>query len=530
MTHDSTSWNGPPLTAAYIALAFLPIGMLLVLIMARKWSAPKAGAAACLIAAALALGPFGGGFRALAISSSKGLSLSLFVLSVIWSAVLLYNVVEGLGGIRIIGHTMGRLVCDPLGQALVVGWAFPGFMQGVAGFGVPVAVVSPLLVLMGFGAAQAAAIVLVGHAWSVTFGSLGSSYYTIQLVTGIHGDVIGPKMGALFALPIVATGFAVAHLQGGFGAVRRGTLGILLIGVAMALTMWLSTVIGIPQLASVLSGLVGCGVGWVAGRLSLFGNARAAVPEGGGGSTPPPPNGAFHLAFLPYYVVIGLSLLSQLPAMKHVSLGWSLDYPATHTALGFSVEPQKKYAVIELFRHPAPLILFSIAISYLVYRWSDSWKPNVLRKAVATTYQQCISTSVGICTMVIMALIMTDTGMTSLLGRAIAGGAGSAFALFSPFIGVLGTFMTGSNTNSNVMFGALQLESARALAIEAATIASVQSIGGALGSAIAPTKVLVGTAVVGLSGREGEVMKRTIPYCIFLVLLVGIQVTLLLRL
>ncbi|WP_394827193.1 L-lactate permease [Pendulispora albinea] len=534
------AWSGPPLTAPYMALASLPIVVLLTLIMGCRWSAPKAGAAACLVTTALACAGFGESARGLAISSTKGLSLSLFVLSVIWSAVLLYNIVEGLGGIRIIGRTMGRLVGDPLAQALVVGWAFAGFMQGVAGFGVPVAVVAPLLVLMGFGAAQAAAIVLIGHAWSVTFGSLGSSYYTIQLVTGIHGDVIAPRMAALFALPIVASGFAVAHVQGGLAALRRGTWAILLMGGAMALAMWLTARFGMPQLASVIPGLVGCCIGWLASRLGLFGRGSKRAPDptgtrvleiGGGSQTAAAPaERSFHLAFLPYYVLIGLSLLSQWPALRAIKAGWGLDYPGLRTGLGFSVEPQKRYAAIELLRHPAPLILFGILLSYAIYRLSDRWKPRLFTGALRTTYAQCISTSVGICTMVMMAVIMTDTGMTALLGRAIAAGAGSAFAVFSPYIGVLGTFMTGSNTNSNVMFGALQLESARALAIDTVAVASVQSIGGALGSAIAPTKVLVGTAVVGLSGREGEVMKRTIPYCMALALLVGVQIAILLKL
>ncbi len=294
----------------------------------------------------------------------------------------------------------------------------------------------------------------------------------------------------------------------------------------MALAMWGCTRIGIPQLASVIAGLVGCGVGGLASRWSLLGSSRGGERAS---SIPAPPEGSFHSAFLPYYVVIALSLLSQIPMVRHIPLGFGLDYPGARTSLGYVSEPQKRYAIIELFRHPAPLILLGILLSYLVYQARGLWTTRLLRRAALATYKQCISTSVGICTMVMMAVVMTDTGMTALLGRAIAAGAGSAFAMFSPFIGVLGTFMTGSNTNSNVMFGALQLESARALAIRAVTIASVQSIGGALGSAIAPTKVLVGTAVVGLDGREGEVMRRTIPYCVFLVLLVGIQVMFLLQ-
>ena len=164
-----------------------PILVLVASILVLKWSAPRAGAVAWLVVAALALLHFGADAEFLAIATSKGLSLSLFVLPIIWTSVMLYNVIDKMDGIRVIGATMTRLVRDPLAQSLVVGWAFSGFMQGVAGFGVPVAVVAPLMVLMGFRPAQAAAIVLVGHAWAVTFGSLGSSYYTIQLVSGIEG-------------------------------------------------------------------------------------------------------------------------------------------------------------------------------------------------------------------------------------------------------------------------------------------------------------------------------------------------------
>ena len=122
-----------------------------------------------------------------------------------------------------------------------------------------------------------------------------------------------------------------------------------------------------------------------------------------------------------------------------------------------------------------------------------------------------------------MALVMANTGMTGLLGNAIATSTETAFAILSPFIGVLGTFMTGSNTNSNVMFGELQLQTANTLGIGSVTISSAQSIGGSLGSAIAPAKVLVGTTIVGVAGRESEVLRRTIPYCLGIVLLVGIE-------
>ena len=492
------------------------------MILAFKWSAPRAGAAAWLVVVVLALAVFGGDTRLISLASAKGLSLTLFVLSIIWTSVLLYNTVDQIGGINVIGKTMTRLVRDPLAQALVVGWAFSGFMQGVAGFGVPVAVVAPLLVLMGFSPAKAAAIVLVGHAWAVTFGSLGSSYYSIQLVTGIEGDVIGPHMAAIFALPVVLTGFAVAHMEGGMAAIRRGALPVMAMGVAMAGSLWLVTLLGAPQIASIIAGLVGCGVGWLLAALGAFGRryepVEAEVEDSAG-----KPRLSFHMAFLPYYLVVGFSVLSQVPAIKELGADWfwGLDYPATETDLGYETGAQDSYAKIRLLRHPAPLILLSLAITYVVLRIRGHWRPGAGLDAGRNTYSQCVPTSVGVATMVMMALVMTDTGMTVLLGRTIANGTNQVFPIFSPYIGVLGTFMTGSNTNSNVMFGALQMETAAALGIGKVTVASVQSIGGSLGSAIAPAKVLVGTAIVGLSGREGEVLRRTLPYCLVIVLLTG---------
>ena len=125
--------------------------------------------------------------------------------------------------------------------------------------------------------------------------------------------------------------------------------------------------------------------------------------------------------------------------------------------------------------------------------------------------------------MVMMALIMNDSGMTNILAQGMAKATGVLFPIFAPFIGVLGAFLTGSNTNSNVMFGALQVETAKVLGISTVIMAAVQSVGGSVGCSIAPSKVLIGSATVGLDGRENEVMNRTIPYCIIISLLVGIN-------
>jgi len=513
------------LNIVYYMLAFLPLLVLLVTMIGLKWNAPRAGTAALLVAALCGWLFYGADGFLLAIACAKGLSLSLFVLLIIWAAVFMYNLIERLGGIGVIGQSIARLAGGSrLGEALLLGWVFSGFIQGIAGFGVPVAVVAPLMLMLGFSPITAAASVLVGHAWAVTFGSMGSSYYTIQLVTGIPGSTIGPTMAILFTLPIVATGFCVAHIVGGWQYIRKGTLAILIVGVVVSFFVWLMAFLGAAQVASVVPGLIGCGAVWLLCKTPLLGNKLEGKAVSKPGESE---NGlSFHMAFLPYYLLIFLTVLSQLPPIKEAAsnLYLGVNYPRLETALGYVVEPVTAYAKIRLLNHPAPLILIATLVTFLIFTSTGRWKRGAGVTALKTTIRQCIPTSLGIATMVMMALIMTSTGMTEVLANGIARVTGVVFPIFSPYIGTLGCFMTGSNTNSNVMFGALQMQTAISLGISPLVIASAQSIGGSLGSAIAPAKVLIGSTLVGLVGREGEVMRRAIPYCLALVLIVGMEV------
>lgn len=180
------------------------------------------------------------------------------------------------------------------------------------------------------------------------------------------------------------------------------------------------------------------------------------------------------------------------------------------------------YARINILNHPGPLMMIAALGGILVFKRAGCWRSEILEEAAAKTIKQCITTSVGIITMVMMAISMNDAGITTLLANGMAGTTGKLFPVLSPYIGVLGAFLTGSNTNANVMFGALQAETARVLGISSVIIAAVQSVGAAVGCSIAPTTVMLGSTTVGMNGRESEVMGRTIPYCIGISLMVGI--------
>ena len=516
------------LTFSNWLLAILPLSILLVSIVTGRLTAPTAAIVSYCIAVGIAALFFGAGYPLIIVASLKGISLSFFVLAIIWSSVLLYNIVNDVGAMDVIGEHLLRATQDKSVHALLLGWCFAGFIQGVTGFGVPVAVVVPLLVMGGIPAVPATTAALIGHSWAVTFGSLGSSYYSIHLVTGIDESAIGPTMALMFILPILMTGFAVAHIAGGISSARRLAGLIVSVGLIMATTSWTMTVIGAPQLASTVAGLMGCAIVW--GWIRLFKRAESqarATFDGGATNSRSigAPSMSFHRAFLPYYIVVGLTTIAQLPGLKQflARFAWGIDYPATITSYGLRIPSVNDYAAFEIFTHPAPLIIISSMITLLLFRATGSSSLRLVGNAIRKTYGQSISSTVAVAAMVAMALVMQHSGMTEMIAEGLAVGSGAFFPVMSPFIGLLGALMTGSNTNSNVMFGALQVETARALKLSPVIIASSQSVGGSLGSAVTPAKVLLGTTLVGIPGREGSILRQGLTYCLPIVLIVGIE-------
>jgi len=188
------------------------------------------------------------------------------------------------------------------------------------------------------------------------------------------------------------------------------------------------------------------------------------------------------------------------------------------------VEAVEGYAKIQLFSHPAPILLVSALLGYVVYVRVAGAEAGILRAAARITATKTLPTTIGVATMVLMALIMSDSGMTRLLAVGFAFLFSGFYPIISPFIGVLGTFLTGSNTISNTMFGQLQFETAAALGISPVTIASAQSVGGSLGVSISPSAIMIGAASTGLIGQEGTIMAKTLRYCLPIAFALGVMV------
>jgi lactate permease len=197
-----------------------------------------------------------------------------------------------------------------------------------------------------------------------------------------------------------------------------------------------------------------------------------------------------------------------------------LEFPQVSTALGY-VTPAGEGRTIPVFRHAGALLAYASLLAYLIYRQAGWYRPGAAGRILGGTLQRVMPSSVSIASMVAMAVIMENAGMTDTLARGLAEGVGLAFPAVAPWIGALGAFMTGSNTNSNVLFGALQMRTAGFLGYRVALILAAQTAGAALASVMAPTKVVVGASTAGMAGREGDVMRKLLLYAGLLVLLIS---------
>ena len=195
--------------------------------------------------------------------------------------------------------------------------------------------------------------------------------------------------------------------------------------------------------------------------------------------------------------------------------------PQLVTNLGH-ITPAAATKPISLLNHTGAVLLYASILAYLVYFMAGMYKEGAFQSILAGTWKRVRAPSLSIILMVCMAVIMENSGMTEALARGLAGFAGVFFPLVAPWIGALGAFMTGSNTNSNVVFALLQLRTARLLSYPAAIILAGQTAGAGLASVVAPAKIVVGTSTADLAGREGEVMRKMLPYIIILVLLISL--------
>lgn len=504
-------------------LSIAPIGVILVLMVGLRWGALRAGPAGWLVAIGIAAARFGVGLEVLAYSQVKALLLTLDVLMIVWAAFLLYRVADEAGAIKAIGEVLPYLTADRAMQALLIGWAFASFLQGVGGFGVPVAVTAPLLVGLGFSPLSAVVIPTVGHGWAVTFGSLASSFQALMATTGLSGKVLAPPAALLLGLAGVGSGFFVAHAADGKRGVQRLAVPVLVLGLFMGVAQYGLATGGLWNIAGFGGGMAGLAAG------VLLARRYRGRPSPGGAAVP---NGRKLLvAMSGYLALVIMTLMVQLVVPLRELLGQvslQVPFPEMRTSLGF-VTPAGYGRRITFLRHAGAILLYASMAAYVIYRKAGMYSDRAVGRILKGTLHRVLPSSLGIAAMVSMAVLMAHAGMIDTLAHGLATAVGGLYPLASPWIGALGAFITGSNTNSNVLFALLQQRTADILGHSVPMILAAQTAGAAVGSVLAPTKIVVGASTTGLAGKEGVVLRATLVYIGLLIAGISLASWILLR-
>lgn len=483
-------------------LAATPIAVILVLMGLWQWSAAAAGAVGLAVALALALTLFdlgaiaGVGAAPAALGAlAEALHSSATILWIILPALSLYELQQRSGAIDRIRHALTGLTEARRLQALLIAWFFGLFMEGAAGFGTPVALAAPLLVGIGFPPVRAVVLALLGHAAGVSFGAVGTPVLTQAGVTGIDAGHIAAATALLHAMVGFILILTLVRLAGD-EPLRRSDVGwSALAGLCFFLPSLTLAVFAGPELPTLGGALIG---GLV--FATLLWRTRPATTNSGSHR---------HLLadLAPYGIILVLVLCTRLlPDVRAALTGIAIDWQLFDAYRG-RFEP--------LF-HPGSLL----SIGLLLGAVSTGRIAHVL-PSVAAAVTRLVPVAIALLAMLALSRVMVHSGMIGELAAAAAR-SGPVWPLLAPALGVLGTFVTGSATASNILFSDFQLGTASALALSPVAMLAAQSFGAAIGNVVAPHNIIAGSATVGLKGREGEVLAQTVLPCLLMVLAGGV--------
>ena len=535
-----------PVTINSWLLAFLPLLVLLFLMLAKKWGAAEAGPIAWLVSIGTAWFYFEAPAEAIGFESVKGAWSAVTVLYVVWASILIYEVTHEGGAFDPLRRGITRVMPDPRLQVLAFGWAFSSFLQGVTGVGVPIAVCAPLLVGIGVRPLYAVVIPLIGHAWNNTFGTLSLAWLGLKQVAAMEPALAAET--ALYASAFIwilniIGGFLICWLCGRFRGIWHGLPAILVIstihgGLSLVLSQW----------NDVLNGFIASGVAFIAVfclaylpcyRRPKSSGLRVFQEESGGDGAPVRPAAAgstvgamavekdmtLHQAFIPYYALLvmtfGILLVpSVYDALNSYSFG--LGFPATVTGLGF--ERHATTSSMAPFTHAGTFLLASAVVGYFAFNSMGGMRKGSIRRILHNTVDKSIPSTIAVVSLIATSNVMAGSGSVEVLAHGVADATGEGFGFLAPLVGGLGSFMTTSNLASNLLFGTFQSSTAEATALLKSAILGAQTAGGAVGTMIAPAKVLLGTTTAGILGQEGNVLRITIPLFLLVSFIIGIVV------
>jgi lactate permease len=502
-------------------VAALPLVIVLVLLGGVRMKAHLAGLIGLLAAVLVALLAYGMPLDQTASSAVQGAVFGLFpILWIVVNALWVYRMTVRTRHFDILRRSFGRLSDDPRIQALVVAFCFGALLEALAGFGAPVAICSVMLVALGFDPVRAAVVSLVANTAPVAFGAMGTPVVTLAQVTGLPLDDVASMVGRQTPLLALVVPLLLVALVDGRRGLRETWVPALVCGVAFAVAQFAASNYVSAQLADIAAALIGAGalVAVPHSRRPAAEPVRASVLTGVRSEELDERDPAREVvrAYAPYALIVAVFSVAQIPAVKDwlAQAAQSYDWPfldvvdAGGEPVGgnvFSWPIVSTGGTLVLFAGLATAVVLGVHARVAVREWLAT--VHELRFAILTV------TSV-----LALAYVMNLSGQAATIGHFVAA-AGAGLAFLSPVLGWFGVAVSGSDTSANALFGALQVTAARESGLSPELLAAANSSGGVLGKMISPQNLTIACAAVGLAGREGDLLRKVLPWSLGLLLI-----------
>jgi lactate permease len=522
-------------------VAALPLAALFVMLGVLRVRAWIASVVSLTVAIAIAVAVYGMPIGQATLAGSEGAVFGFFpILWIVINAIWVYQMTVETGHFDVLRRSFATVSDDHRVQAIIIAFSFGALLEALAGFGTPVAVTSVMLLALGFKPLKAAVLALVANTAPVAFGAMATPIITLAKTSGLPTDTLGAMVGRQTPIMAVFVPLALVAIVDGWRGVRETWLIALAGGVVFGLGQYAtSNFVSVP-LADVIASLLSAGavVSLVRVRPPKAEHTPATVTAGGAADAPSPEfterpeqrdsRAQVLRAYAPYAIVIAVFVLCQISAVKKFleKATFAVRWPGLHLYTFKGTASALPTFTFNLLTTPGTQMLVAGVLTMVALRLSV---PRALRAYGATLYQLRWAI-VTVMAVLALAFVMNASGQTITLGRWMAG-AGGAFALLSPILGWLGVAVTGSDTSSNSLFGALQVTAATKAGLSPVLMAASNSSGGVLGKMISPQNLAIGAAAVGVHGKEGDIFRRvflwSLAFLVFICALSGLQASVL---
>ena len=527
--------------------AALPLIVLFVLLgglkMKAHWAALISLAVALFVAIVVYPMPVGQALD----SAAEGATFGLFpIMWIVVNAVWIYNMTVRTGDFAVLRRSFARISDDQRIQAIIIAFSFGALLEALAGFGTPVAITSVMLMALGFKPLKAAALALVANTAPVAFGAIATPIITLASVSELPKDDLGAMVGRQTPLLAVIVPLILVAMVDGWRGVRHTWPAAIVGGVVFAVGQFVTSNYISVELTDVIAALASVGALVLLLRFWQPGEPMLEVDDDDGLPGRPAVAGAEShnpvleediarrdrdhdttadvvRAYAPYMIIIVVFSIAQWSPVKE----WLTDnttkefaWPGLNVTNADGEELTSITFKFDWLSSPGTLLLIAgfLTIAALRIRLSEAWR------AYVATLDQLKFAILTVATVLALAYVMNQSGQTITLGLWMAG-AGDAFAFLSSILGWLGVAITGSDTSSNALFGALQVTAAEDTGLDPTLLAAANSSGGVLGKMISPQNLAIAVAAVGLGAEQaGVLFRKVLGWSIVLVLVMAVLV------